>query len=265
MQDRNYYTFIELLMALREEYQKSQKLLHNMKEDIRITDNIPCNYDLILCNSSYARSESEVILHVNKDYHSGVGPYIRHLLKNSSRMELYWDKDHALYTLRKDDKYYFDKTNSDEGYNPNVTIPDFLQKDFDNNYQKLKALDLYKLPEIVVYNQQNISIDGRGILFTNVNSNYDISSIYYNAKEDKIYVHSHQLGKVWGIHYRDLFNTEIPCYKIPKEYLEFLEKANPKEYGSRNIVIDDYIKKCGKFSMEEKEEQLILKKTLNKK
>ena len=257
-------------MALREQYQKSRILLNNMKEDIRITTDKPCSSEMDLFNASPssvgAYDEPEVILRINKDYHTGIGPYMRHVLRNTSRVFLYWDKDHAIYKLKDDGNYYFDiLSHGDNQYNPKVIIPDFLQNEFANYYQELKSLDLYYLPYIVISNQPHISIDSSNILYTPSNTNYNVFSINYMAKDDTINIRTREFGATWGIHYRDLFFTEIPCYKIPKEYLEYLEKSNPKSYDPYDILIDDYIRRDGKFSIEEKEDKLVLKKVMKKK
>ena len=270
MHNRNYYTFIELLMALREQYQKSQQLLSNMKEDLKITSDKPFNCEMFLdmpiLSPRVVRKESEVKLHVYKDYHVGIGPYMRHMLRNTNRMDLYWGMDHAMYILKNDGKYYFDKIpESGIQYNPEVIIPNFLQNEFDRYYQELKSLELSHLPEVRISNQPHLVVDGNSLVLFNHDRNYDIDFINYQANDDKIYVMTCERGKIWGNHYNDLFETEIPCYKLPKEYLEYLEKTNSKPYNRYSIKIDDYIKRKGNFSIEEKEDQLVLTKTLGKK
>ena len=265
MQNRDYYTFIEILMALREQYLKSQELLNAMKRNVKIIADEPFDYNLSLITPTDKRAESEVRLHIDKNYHSGIGPYIRHILSQNPGVLINWNLDHASYLLEYDDKYYFDKVNKNGKYNPKVIIPDYFQDDFANNFQELRSLDLYRLPKSFIPSFNPVSIDGDCIRLTNHDISYDISRIYYMAKDDKIHVFSTAKDKVWGIHYRDLFNSEIPCYKLPNEYLEYLEKVNPKAYNNVEIKIDDYIKKHGEFVIKENEDRIVLTKSLNRK
>ena len=261
MQNRDYYTMIELIMALRGQYLKSQELLNTMKRDIKITADEPFDYNLSLFTPFGERTESEIMLRIHKDYHSGIGPYMRHILSKNPRFIIDWHLDNAAYLLGYNDKYYFEKKKNGK-YNPDVIIPDYLQADFANSFQELQSLDLYRLPETFISNFNPVHIEGDCIHFTNHDKRYDVYDIYYNAVDDKIYVRTYDSGKVWAIHYRDLFNSQIPCYKIPKEYLEFLEKTNPKSYSNVGVREEDYIKHSGKFEIKENEDKIVLSKVL---
>lgn len=267
MQDKGYYTLLEILMAMRGEYLKCQELLSNMKSDITITDKDPyieAYLSLVdrCIEIDYSNYDYKgVNLFIRRDPRSGVGPYVRNLLKCLPIMQLFSRYDIANYDLRKDhDKYCFENVEFNPIYNPTVVIPDNLQNDFHENFVKIGALDLYRLPEKVfnIRDYSTMTIDGSGF---NTYPEHDIHQVSYDARNDKIVFNTRFIDEIEPEALIDVLNTEVPTYRIPKEVLKYLEKhaAEPLE-----VEGNEPFRKHGEYYIKAEDKKIVLIKSLKK-
>ena len=243
MEKKNFYTYQQLIHGLRDEYQKNQKLIEELKKLIEIESRYQTTSSLVLKQqpSSYHLDDyPTLLLRVSKrqreikkkliklhDGFLGESPTIRR-------------NNNSDFILKKDrGEYQFFSHNDLEGalyFHPNIFIRN--QKEFSDLYRELQQTKLYnaKNSTILLNNFQDISLNGEGISLNTTErlKVYDPNvRITYSAEDDQVHLSQDTIHKY--IFIDNLLDTEIPSYSIPDEYLRILE-ANP----TKLIYIDSF-------------------------
>ncbi len=238
LQEKEYYTFIEVVTALKEEYKKTEEILKKLKEQIKVDSKYKNDYDLVLSLKDGITEEKDsasLYLRVSKKTTS-IPIAIRQFMINELREYL----DNATFILN-DDSTKFEKVttiNQEKEFSPVISIKDI--EEFKRLYEKLKQTSLFKLKSLYIKLNpyQTIYILGNGINLYNTIDDVQETNIKYDPKSASIKITSDK--KYSTVFIEDLLDTKIPKYYFPKEYLEFLEQCPNKEKYS---FIDDTISK----------------------
>lgn len=242
LQEKEYYTFIEVVTALKEEYKKVEEILKKLKEQIKVDSKYKNDYDLVLSLKDGVREEKDsasLYLRVSKKTTS-IPIAIRQFMNKYDLNELRECLDNATFILN-DDENTFEKVptiNKEKEFSPVISIKD--NEKFKRLYEKLKQTNLFKLKSLYIKLNpyQTIYILGNGINLYNIVDDVQETNIKYDSKSASIKITSDK--KYSTVFIEDLLDTKIPKYYFPQEYLEFLEQCPNKE---RYSFIDDTISK----------------------
>ncbi len=256
--DKKYYTFIEIITALRNDFKKSEKILKNLKKYIEINSkyNTSTMFFLSLKNHLLIDDETSTItLAVSKIKRNNTY-YIRKNKSNNKK----WFQNNALFDLvdDDDDSLYFEQTipqGSNKIFMPRVNITD--ENNFYANYSKLKNMKLYSLHSsyININPYQTLCIWGDIIILSNKDNNGKIINIKYTPKNDSLSIEANTKYNSYFI--ERLLETKIPKYEFLNEYIELLNNNDKTSY----LFIDDELnKKKENLEFKENDKKIVLVK-----
>lgn len=279
MANKKFYTFAELLVALRREYVKAYDILEKMKKCIEFDSSVCIDkkepfasfeYDLrLLFNSllNYGNPGHEhihIILDVNKK-----GPFTlarRGIELIYKDLDYQMERDSECYSLDLDGKC-FSTIDSSKHYAEKIYILVDKNEEFLNLLKQLQQLGIWNAietrclcPFYVANGYSKIDIDGLGINYSFCKGFYDIR---YDAKKDLIFYSTKEHMSIWD-GYRDgvidILRTSIPTYSIPNDYLGIIEKS---EVDLTGISIDDYLRRRATLSITKEDgKELVLSKII---
>ena len=261
--NKEYYTFGEIMYVLRGEYQNSQVLLDKMKENIVVLTAEEYSTDLILrLKDDYDRDYGPFLLfRVSKDINSSIGVRVRDVLNRINHDTYRFNLDNAAFELI-DEKtsFSFKPINNSSRFNPQVFIKEASLKDFRKTYEELKKTTLYSLP--VFYDEinpfQSLFIWGDSITLTSEDEFGKGIKISYRAKKDKIHIDSSKKYSTCFI--EELLLTKIPGYVLPDEYIKLF---NEKKDEFDMAFVEDIIgKRKETLSIKDEPKRLILKREI---
>lgn len=259
---RNYYTYGELVLSLRNNYQELQKKLNNMREQMIVATDKPANSYLSLRLKEIDNETKNVVnepsIHL---YVKNLINGYRHKIFNSADKTILYYTNNADFTMQDDYSFNQELYGNLKLFTPNVVIPEENKEYFEKYYQQLQQLPLYNIPglEVELSPYQWFIIRGNGI---ELSSGYtDSINIKYVALDDKIHILTKEKQSPFFI--EDLFTTKIPSYELGEEILSLL---NYNEYSIDNISIitEDNVFNKDIFKIIDKEPELILKKVIKK-
>ena len=239
MNNRSYYTYAEILFALREYYQDVQNKLNKMNEMVELR------------KEEFSKSYMNLVLKYC-DYNDKINtkPSIHLYVKGNFTN---YEPIHFIVHKMNNRLSFFPATNilSSDFKLENI-IPDTFQQQFANLYHELKQMPLYNLPEEEIKLNSSywfiLKGDGLDLINKYVNSVY----LKYRSHDDKIHV-----GRTISIDYsllEDLLFTKIPINFLSNATVSLLEKY----YGEKDIRVDE----LRALAMEDENNELVLKKTL---
>ena len=221
---------------MREHYKANQEILEKMNKYIEIISNYDTKYNLKLIfkrNSERITTPPTLLLKVSKEP-TLKNTFIRKRIRNPY--------DNETFVLKEDgDKLYFERFNDltfENCFNPEILINN--QSGFAEAYDELKNSKLFTLPllhrEINPY--QILYIFETRICLANQDENHNVIYIEYVAENDNISIKANVDYSTYFIEM--LFQTKIPKYELPDEYISLLEEKNDK---ANDLYIDDIIGK----------------------
>ena len=264
---RDYYTYGEIVLALRKYFQETQKKLNEMKEKVIVESKEPCDYNLtlqlehdrlVLSNGEVFQGP-DIYLDASKNYQANIGTYSRYYLNKINGSSKNYFKDNVRYKMTEtDNKYLFDYiVKYYPGiFKPKAYIPDSSQEEFGKFYHELKELPLYNTRQniIDINPYQRLWFTGDGVNITNSHYNNPIY-INYVAKDDKIHVETKKRQD--GFFLERLLNTQIPMYMLSYDLVALLEG----NYVPINkVALEDGVRRESSFDFNQEENELVLKK-----
>lgn len=260
--NREYYTFAEIITGLRKDYKVNQELLEKLHKYIKIVSEFDTKSNLKLSledNTSTEVSLSRLFLHVSR-IPSSISMLIRDAMNKYTYNQVRWMIDNASFYLIEDsDRLYFNQNNhlKLEGiFQPKVLIDN--QSEFASTYAELKSTKLFTLPSLYIEINpcQSLFIWGDMIYLS---SSFEMSKkidIEYIAKDDSISINSNTGYSTYFI--RRLLETKIPKYEFPNEYISLLEENCDK---TDDLFIEDKIgRKKENLQFQDTGKRLILTK-----
>ena len=265
---RNYYSYAELVLSLRNSYQDVQSKLRKMREQMIVATDKPANSYLSLRlkeidnETKVIVSEPSVRLHVNKYCPSHIKNLINgyiHKGNNGADKTILYHTNNADFILQDD--YSFKPYDDYKLFTPGVVIPEENKEYFDKYYHQLQELPLYNVPseEIELSPYQWLIVKGNRIELSNGYT--DSVNIKYVASDDKIHITTKEEQSPFFI--EDLFSTKIPRYELSEKLVSLLAF---NEYTISNVSVESKEAICNKdtLSIIDKEPELILKKVIKK-
>jgi len=262
MDNKEYYTFGEILCVLRKQYQSSQILLNKMKENISVLTDVPHKTGLILrLRDYYDREDSKpfLLFRVSKDVNSSIKVRLRDALNRIDHNTYRINLDNAAFEIIDEkSSFSFKPLNNSPHFNPEIIIRETSVNDFREKYEELKNSRLYSLPDFYVEINpfQSLYIWSDSIDLTSEDEYGKGISISYEAKNDKVHVNSSKKYSTSFI--GELLETKIPKYILPDEYIRLLNE-NKDEFNG--LYIDDLIgRRNESLSIIDKPKKMILKR-----
>ena len=261
--DREYYTYGEIVLALRKYYQEMQKKLNEMKEKIVVETKEPSTYELELQLESepIELSNGDVIqgpyikLHISKNFLANLSAYSYKISRN---MTQYFKNNVCYKMIENDGKCSFDYIEKyyPWAYKAHAYVPDELQADFVKIYQEFKEIPLYNTKQAIIDINpfQSLWFTGNELYLHN---DFRKHSIYlgYETKDDKIHIEAKEKQHFFFL--EDLLETQIPLYLIPNDLRELI-KSNYREIET--VSLEDDVKKEAIFDFEYKNDDMVFKK-----
>ena len=254
-ENKNYFTFGEIIMALRPIYKDIQYKLRKLSEYIKIESDkeFTYNLDFLLKEELLGLFEPSINLKISKkptNLNENLRIYINtHYCFN----ELRWMQDNASFTLQKENgKYKFvdnKKFNYSKAFTPKVKIA-VCNDQLNLLLDTIKSNEIYYLPNLAIDLNLYQALYIRGDYITLSNTDFDNTKrieITYNALNDKIDI---QANCHYSPYYIDeLLKSKIYKHQLPDEYIKLIE-------DERNIIeffVGDIIgKKKEELSMKTK-------------
>ena len=243
--EKDTYLFSEVVIGLRSEYLKNQRLLDKLNKYIRISDDRMVKS--LFCDLSPFSRSNEIFMYILKRQNKlqKFIDYIGFEFFNAPCHEM-----SPLYSLKKENKYTIEVNNKKEV----IEIIDEL-----NNSLLMKTKHLYES----LSQFQTISISPRQIYMRGNFDDLNISTsfIRYESENDIFVVYP---GVKNGLQLvNTYFNTEIPKDIIPEEYRKIIDENLKKyidirDYGA--FEIDCPIEKPIELSINEANNKVVLKK-----
>lgn len=260
--NREYYTFAEIITGLRKDYKVNQELLEKLHKYIEIVSKFDTksNLKLFLRNNSSTEVDfPRLFLRVSKNQ-SSISMLFRDVMNKCTFDEVRWMIDNAsFYLIEDNDRLYFKQNNylKLEGiFKPEVLIGN--QVEFASIYAELKSTKLFTLPSlyIEINPYQLLFVCGDSIYLSNSNERGKEIEIKYIAKDDSISVSS---SISYSNHFIEkLLETKIPKYEFPNEYISLLDGNDDK---TNDLFVNDIIgRKKENLQFEGKGKGLVLTK-----
>ena len=156
---RNYYTYGELVLSLRNKYQEVENKLERMREQMIVATDKPANSYLSLRlkeidnETKNVVSEPSIHLHVNKYCSSHIKNLIKGYIyknKNGADKTILYHSNNADFVMQ-DDYSFNQKLYGDlKLFTPSVVIPEVNKEFFEEYYHQLQQLPLYNTPSLEV-------------------------------------------------------------------------------------------------------------------
>ena len=236
MGKKEYYTFADLIIKLRDYYQEVQRILKEMEKCILIQTPHKVKYAISfsMTDSKFSEYEKDyrsakLILAVSREDLSvkeklkasllyllaGPNNPISHLIANA---KFYWVLDGGEPIFNFDDKFYYE-----QAFRPDVTLTDQSYIAFCNLCDSLRRSRLYSLSSICgdLNWFQNFVINGEGLTLNTRNKEDKWLSINYVAATDKIKVSGD--ASYDSISLESLLMTRIPKSKLNLDYSILLD------------------------------------------
>ena len=267
---RNYYTYAEIILSLRNNYQEVQKKLNKMKEQMLVATDKSANSNLFLRLKEIDNETKEVVsepsvhLHVSKVCPSHVKNIINGYIykgNNGADKTILYHTNNADFIMNDDFSFTQELYGNLKLFAPGVVVPEENKEYFEKYYQQLQQLPLYNTPSLEVELSPFQWFVLRGNRMELFSGYTDSVTIKYVASDDKIHIFTKEEQS--SLFIEDLFATKIPSYELGDEVLN-LFKYN--EYTIDNVSIDPRDSICNKdrFTIMDKEPELILKKVVKK-
>ena len=277
--DRNYYTYQEILLALREEYVKNQILLDKLSTYIKINGNgkrvgdINLEANLISKNERYALSRIRLIIRERQNLLKRIFNELKYCISCYNWNGEFSDK--VCFEIKENKKsgYHFAREKNEyvpfnEGFNPFVSIT--RQNDFDSIINEILNSKIMSLTSkcLLINSLQKLTIDGSGISLRTDTDNFGIFNsdafslgLVYDSRRDILRFNCESDN--WYYILTELLKTEIPSYKIPNSYKLIIDSSIS---ATKLIRVDE--RECDgsnlEFMFEEYPNKIVLKRVKKK-
>ncbi len=234
--NKNTYLFSEIIIGLRDEYLKNQKLLNELDKYIKISDDKMCKY--IFCKTSPYSHSNEIFMFILKEQNK-LEKILNYIGYRFLSAPCHYTS--PLYLLKKEnDMYNFKFVNNTLPKNNKYNIEVINKKEVSEIADEINNSLLMQTKCIFepISKFQSLSITLRGIdLIGNFEDlNIDSSYIHYNSNKDTIAVCP---GVKPGIFLIDKYlKTRIPKEIIPEEYRKIIDDNLEKHYNFNFDVFD---------------------------
>lgn len=144
-QDRDYYTFLEIIIMLRDEYNNVFKLLDDLSKNITIDSKYSNSFDMRLALKDEFLNVPRVVLFVSKKTNSP-GVVFRKFMNKYFYDDLRRIIDNATFILDDSDEVsfrHYRELHLKNEFSPNVSIID--EDKFCEDYNKLRESSIFKL------------------------------------------------------------------------------------------------------------------------
>lgn len=218
-QDRDYYTFLEIIIMLRDEYNNVFKLLDDLSKNITIDSKYSNSFDMRLALKDEFLNVPRVVLFVSKKTNSP-GVVFRKFMNKYFYDDLRRIIDNATFILDDSDEVsfrHYRELHLKNEFSPNVSIID--ENKFCEDYNKLRESSIFKLPflQIKVNSNQRLFIGGESINLVTYDGYDKLLNIKYDGCSDDIKIDSNIRYNNFLI--EELLNTEISKSMLPNEYI----------------------------------------------
>jgi hypothetical protein len=236
-----YYTFGEILYALRKEYLKAYSILNEVKDEIG-TRYDPDNVYLDIVKSlATDKFDLSFVYDTHEGHKSGDRTFTEIGTLYDSKEEDFINRD---FIWVKNKKKVLDiiKELDNTEFGNNMHIPDLQNFNDINNPDNENSLILWA-------NHLEYCIQGDKGTYRGV---------YYRPYEDKIYIERDGLfQKVNDQFVIDSLNQKLPEYLLGYYHKDLIEASSPKE-----VIVDNHKinTKCNKYGFEEEGKRLVLKR-----
>lgn len=278
MDNREYYTLIELIIILRREFIKAYGILNQMKECLNIDENISkdnnknvskFDYDFRLCLKSYAQyicdgnKKASIVLDVNR--RSPLASIRRGIIniRNgiSPGFDSLYELDHGSYSMDLDGEtnYLFDYNLYNNHFVTEISVLDEKKEYFNELYHQLQELDICNTVRLTGVNSieasnSHIEVNSLGIIF---NYAYNTLILKYDAQSDQLSYKTKYRTKNHP-ELKKILLTRIPVNEIPDMYLDILKKY---DFNIDNLSLDNYFGRKGAIALSnEDSDKLVLTK-----
>lgn len=218
-QDRDYYTFLEIIIMLRDEYNNVFKLLDDLSKNITIDSKYSNSFDMRLALKDEFLNVPRVVLFVSKKTNSP-GVAFRKFMNKHFYDDLRRIIDNATFILDDSDEFsfrHYRELHLKNEFSPNVSIID--EDKFCEDYNKLRESSIFKLPflQIKVSSNQSLFLGGESIDLVTYYGYPKCINIKYDGCSDDIKIDSNIRYNKFLI--EELLNTEISKSMLPDEYI----------------------------------------------
>ncbi len=218
MENRDYYTFGEILNVLSEEFINVQELLENMNKQILVISESTTNHSLSL---EWDNRNSKIFLNVAKD--TQFYPRTMEVLADK------WQKIEKIRNNRERAKFrLFDYNENDlvfehdgtecneDSFKPTIVIKNY--EEFSDNYAQLLDERLFWVPEVYVKinSTQDLYISADGIYLGTKTADGAYCDIVFDASHGNLSLRTNRLAIPSIV--ASLFDTQIKIDDLPYEY-----------------------------------------------
>lgn len=234
-QEKDYITFLEIIMMLRGEYKSIHKSFDELSKNIQIDSKYETDSNLNLTLKDELFKLPTVVLDVSRKANVPSVQF-RQFMNKYFKDDLRRIVDNASFLLDDNFGFSFEQLNKQylkNEFSPRVLIND--KEKFSCEYEKLKMNSLFNLPfmNIKLNSNQSLIIGGDSVtLMTNDGGTKRIN-IKYDSSSDNIKVDSNIRYNSFFI--EQLLNTGIPMDMLPPEYISLFSESE----ADTNLVFED--------------------------
>lgn len=255
-EDKNYFTFLEIIMMLRDEYKSVHKLLGDLSRNITIDSKYDSTFDMKVALKDEIFNLPVVVLSVSKKPNLPSIAF-RQFMNKYFHDDLRRIVDNATFILDDSLDFSFEQLNKlylKNEFSPRVLIND--EEKFSEEYVKLRESSLLELPfmRVRLNSNQVLSISGDSISLSTDDGGSRKINIRYDGSSDNIKVDS-------NIRYDNSFiekllNTEISKSELPLEYISLFSNSEADtnvdfkdDMGGRRDEVLEFVEKPKSLSL----------------